>query len=40
MPSPTKALPVSADIRPPRTAQSRGGTRPYTSVFIWFPIFR
>src|SRR6478736_7260948 len=39
MPSPTKALPVSADIRPPRTAQSRDGTRPYTVGFYLVPDF-
>jgi transcriptional regulator GlxA family with amidase domain len=33
MPSPTKAPPISADIRPRRAAPSRGGTRPYTVGF-------
>ena len=39
MPSPTKALPVSADIRPQRAAPSRGGTRPYTVGFHLVPDF-
>ncbi len=39
MPSPTKAPPISADIRPPRAAPSRGGTRPYTVGFYLVPDF-
>src|SRR6185295_19297752 len=39
MPSPTKAPPVSADIRPPRAAPWRGGTRPYTVGFYLVPDF-
>jgi transcriptional regulator GlxA family with amidase domain len=39
MPSPTKAPQISADIRPPRAAPSRGGTRPYTVGFYLVPDF-
>jgi len=39
MPLQTKAPPISADIRPPRAAPSRGGTRSYTVGFYLVPDF-